>query len=528
MAESTGREELVGGSDWAARVARWLRHVRVDALVVSLLALVIGVVYALVLPPGAGRDEPMHVARAAQIAQGNFLPVEVDPDHLDTSLVGPTSDDYVAYGGETDASLYWLLVRGNLSFYQSGDEDVVFSFPSWESPSVRVNGEMGNWSVTWLFPNTSVNSPLSYAPHVLGYALSTSFGASPGVVVLVMRLAGVLAYAAAIYACMSLLPVGRWAFALVSLLPVAVGTNSAVTADLMTFVSLSLYFCCLVRMLWTGRAGTLEWAVLWSSLAVLCLAKVSYAPFGLLLFLLPALRKEFRERRSLLLMLAAGISSLALFALWYGVIHEINTGLMWTADIDPEAQSAYVTKHPLEFLSLVFDSLGRTDVLALGSAGVYGASVSGSWITVLPLAVCLMHDALRLRSAEVRPHVVLGIALGSVFVCLLSAVLVHLALYLQFTPPGADAVNGIQSRYFLPLAFPLCLSALVLCAGLGAPRDGSEAVPVECENVSGKGEFSTDGRSVMVASLRDAVAPLFAIAAMALVTTVSFVTAVLS
>lgn len=507
MTESTGRDELVEGASWAAWLARRAPRIHVDALAVSLLAFVLGVVYAFVLPPGAGLDEPMHVARAAQVAQGDFLPVEVDPDSLETSLVSPSSDDYAAYGGTTDAALYWLLVRGNRAFYQSDDDATSFTLPSWESPGVSVSGSMGRWTVTWVFPNTSVNSPLCYAPHALAYFVSNALGASPGVTVFAMRLAGVLTYAAAVYACISLLPIGRWTFAFVSLLPIAVGTCSVVTADLMTFVSLSLYFSCLVRMLWNGRAGRMEWAVLWVSLAVLCLAKVSYAPFGLLIFLLPVLRPQFRERRPLLLMLLTGTTSLALFSLWYGVVGGINTGLMWSADVDPEAQAAYVQSHPLEFLSMTFYSLGRSDVLTLSPAGLYGASVKGTWITVLALSAVLMSDALNLRGTPGSGRVSLGIALGSVFTCLLVAIAIHLALYLQFTPPGADEVKGIQSRYFLPLSYPLLLSALVVCAGPGASRRGG------CGESAGVPRF---------------VVPLVAIAAMALVTTVSFVTAVLS
>lgn len=448
-------------------------------LVVALASLVIGCVYALAVPPGAGLDEPMHVARAAQVAQGELLPQEVSADDLDATLVTAASRDFAVYGGQTDRALYELLARGNLSYYQSGDDRAAYALPAWEDERVRVDDEMGGGVVTWAFPNTSVNSPLSYAPHALAYAVATALTSSPWAVVLAMRLAGVLTYALAAYACIALLPVGRWVFAFVALLPTSLAVNSMVTADLMTFASLSLYFCCLLRMLWAGRAGRAEWAVLWASTAALCLAKVTYAPFGLLLLLLPALAPRFRTGRALLATLLVGLSSLALFALWYAQVGGVNTGVIWSADIDPAAQSAHVAADPLGFLSLALVSLARTDLLVSSAGGPFDGVVGGTWLTVVPLAVTLVWQALDLAGRLPRRRVALGVAAASVAVCLLVALLVQLALYLQFNPPGLDKIQGVQARYFLPLVFPLCLSVVLCCVGArgegrGAASPGPE------------------------------------------------------
>lgn len=60
--------------------------------------------------------------------------------------------------------------------------------------------------------------------------------------------------------------------------------------------------------------------------------------------------------------------------------------------------------------------------------------------------------------------------LKSRFICLLTVLmlvlLIFTALYLSFTPVGENLINGVQSRYFLPLMFPLLIcfqSNLIRC-----------------------------------------------------------------
>lgn len=436
------------------------------ALAVALLALVAGVVLALLVPAGAGLDEPMHVARVEQIAEGVPLPQEVPAEGLETSLVAPSSDRYAAYGGKTDSALYELVARGNRTLYGSSGHAVRLTFPTWDDGRLRVDGQMGEGTVTWVFANTSINSPLSYAPHVVAYLVATLLTSSPLVVVLAMRLAGVVTYAAGCYLCMRLLPVGRRLFALVALLPQSLCVNSMVTADLMTFLCASVFVSCVLRVLWRDAAAPRDWALMWVSLFGLCLGKVTYAPFGLLLLALPAARASLRSPRSLGVIAAIGLSSLAAFVLWYLVVSDVNTGLMWSADIDPQAQASYVLSDPLAFLGRVADGVAGADLLALSPASSFNNVFTSSSLGAVCLAAAMLSEASTLRTAgrpDGRVLVVAGASLAAV--CAVIVLLVYLALYLQFNAPGAAQVEGVQTRYFLPLELPVYLALLILLTG---------------------------------------------------------------
>lgn len=60
----------------------------------------------------------------------------------------------------------------------------------------------------------------------------------------------------------------------------------------------------------------------------------------------------------------------------------------------------------------------------------------------------------------------------STFVLLYLAifVLISTALYLQFTPPGAPFIAGVQSRYFSPILPLLLLSVILAERWVLAPR----------------------------------------------------------
>lgn len=473
------QEETNGSvSRGASLASSWLN------LYVAALVLVLGLAFAFVVPAGAGLDEPMHVARTEQLAEGMLLPQRIESEGLEVSLVAPTSGRYQAYGGQTDAALYELVARGTQSYYgEDADSSRGYSFPTWTDERLLVEGEMGEGTVTWIFSNTSINSLVSYLPHVIGYGVGTLLSSSPVFVLLSMRVAGVVTLALTVWACMSLLPVGRRLFAFVALLPSTVAVNSMVTADLMTFACVSLYVSCLVRMIWLDRAGRLEWGVLWASLFGLCLAKVAYAPFGLLLFLLPALSPTWRSPRCLVRLGVIGVTSLAGFLVWYLIVHDVNTGLMWSSKIDPDAQLSFVLSNPLTFLGVVVQGLLGADLLVMSSWTAFTHLVGATWPTALTLAVAMATECLGLRDRRLGLRRALTFSLVVLAVASLACLLIYLALYLQFNPPGATMVDGIQTRYFLPLVFPTLFSVLVLCAGCpptgGAGRDGVAALEGE-------------------------------------------------
>lgn len=70
-------------------------------------------------------------------------------------------------------------------------------------------------------------------------------------------------------------------------------------------------------------------------------------------------------------------------------------------------------------------------------------------------------------------------------VATISSALIVLALDLQFNEVGATVIQGVQQRYFIPLAFPLyCVLLLVAASACSGLRSGDgEVVYAEKPNI---------------------------------------------
>lgn len=479
--------------------------------VVFMAILILGSCFALFLPIGAGLDEPMHIARVEQLAEGYFLPQEIECDGLNTTLVSPASNEYPIYGGETDSALFELLVRGNRAFYGNRGRSG-YLFPTWDDPDLQINSEMGEDTTKWLFPNTSINSIASYLPQTIAYAFISTFISNPVIVVLFVRLAGVVSFAAATMACMRILPFGRIVVAFVALLPVSLSTMSVVTADTMTFVFVSLFISCIIKLLYSDEPSCVIWITLGVSLAGVCLAKITYVPFGLLLLALPLAKSCYRSRQNIVKIGIIGGGSLILFILWYLQIHDVNTGIMWSSEINPDVQKAIVLDQPVIFIKAAAKTLFNTDLLTLSPSIPYGSIINSSWMTVIPLTVVMLSlskEMAIVANLGKRPRAVFAVFLFALIALVIS--LIYLALYLQFTPPGAGEVSGIQTRYFSPIQIPGYI-ALILLVSIVTGANGAEC-PADSKI------HRSSGSTVLVGG--QAVA-YTAVLLMGLLTTVSF------
>lgn len=436
-----------------------------SSLLISIALLVLYGFTAFSIPAGAGCDEPMHVSRVYQLSQGVMMPQRVKRTDLDLSaphLILPTHDDCDSYGGEVDVALCEQANNGNLAFYGSKDRPV-FDFPIWENKELNTDFRVGDCSSTFVFSNTAINSPLCYIPQVLCFKLASLFTADPLILILAMRIGGILALVFTLFACMLILPFGAALLPFIALLPHSVGTFSSVTADTVTFLSLALYISILMRLLFIGHSSVkwADWILLGVSLFTVCVCKVAYAPFGLLLFLLPLCSEAYRDKQSLFIVLLIGLAALVGLGFWCVTIKDINTGVMWRETIDPDAQKSFILQDPLNFIRIVLLSLFKNDFLAIGS-GLF--SPFNGWHLVLSAFVFLLLSAKFLSWCFVKISTRRAVFAFLVGATIISLFAIHLALYLKFTDPGMSEVMGVQPRYFIPLLLPVYLSLLVALA----------------------------------------------------------------
>ena len=424
--------------------------------------LVAASVIAIFTPLGAGFDEPAHLARVSQVAHGVILPQEVSFDEISpTASVVPPTDAYTLYGGTEDEALQEFARAGNMSF-QTGDlASEPYAFPWWTDARFQLDVEFGESDVTWAFPNTSINIPVVYLPYVVGFLLGSLTG-NMALIGIVTRLCGVVFFGFCVSLAIRRIPVGKWLLAAVALSPLSLLDHSFVTADMMTFSAIAVFLASVLRLLDPNEASDLDWALAGVSGCVVAVAKLTYLPFGLLLFLVPALRADARDRTTWTRIAIICAAALGLFFLWYLQIRDVNTGAMWSDEVDPQAQTAFVLSVPMRYLGIYVKQLLSVDCLTLGA---HFSIAYPTWLTALGYVASLAADvggALRWAAGLGRRRALVSLFLAVVW--LIVGFLIVLALYLQFTPVGALEVDGVQNRYFLPLVTPLLIAlGLVLC-----------------------------------------------------------------
>lgn len=436
------------------------------------LFLILSTAAALLTPMGAGPDEPSHIARAEQVAHGVLVTPRIEVSKLDKHLSGVADTSQSVYGGFQDYGLIHTAVQ-NMRSYQALKD--TYSFPIWTSPRLVTHDRVGERTVGFAFSNSAINSPLVYLPQVILFRVAGLFTESAWWLIFAMRMGGVLALALSLFLCIRAIPIGKWFMAVFGLLPSTVLINTAVTADTVTLICcLALITALLVAWMYDDEPiSKLTWFILALSSLCMGMVKLSYLPLIFLLLLLPILRSELRTRQAYIGIGSIILISLIIFLIWYFQIHAVNTGVLYSADIKPGLQKEFILEHPGFFaknLITLFLSLDFFQVSNFGVLSMRSTSVECGWFYLLLIIISLAIPDSRERDLAKVERGNWWVVSTFVLLYLAIFVLISTALYLQFTPPGAPFISGVQSRYFSPILPLLLLSVILVARWVLAPR----------------------------------------------------------
>lgn len=366
-------------------------------------------------------DETAHIQRTYQIATGQFVPQDGRFDQPGNLF-------------ETDAEDQATLRHVAEMFGRALDKAPV---------SVGSNESTGIYPIT------------AYAPQALFMAAANLVSDNQGVLLYAARVGSWLITLLMFYAAIRLTPCGKSVMLVVSLLPMTLQEAASASADGMAIACVMLALAVVLRIREDRR-------VFRGALPLMCLSavglisfKVMYAPFLLLLLLLPAEAFSSAGKRRFF-RLCALLCALLTLGLWAwsslapGAVSGSHAGQVW-----PQIQAALRAPH--RFLAL----LGRT---CLRYAFTWGWQMIGgtlSWFNIyLPHAVVVLWAVILLWTALLdrpvtRPGPVRAMAWG---ISLALFLMILCALYAWWTPADSPLITGVQGRYFLPCAAPVLIS----------------------------------------------------------------------
>jgi uncharacterized membrane protein/Tfp pilus assembly protein PilF len=381
-------------------------------------------------PPFQTPDELAHFERAYQISRGG--------------LYGG-SGGYVDQGIDQAYSHYSQLPFNGKARVTAADEAAAASV-QWTGQTVYRD-----------FPNTATYPPIGYLPQALGIVLGRIAGLSVVYTLILSRLINgafaILISVLALYWCQR----GKLVMFAVLLLPLTISLFGSCSQDA-TLISIScLAFAIVSRQISEGFPLSLRMTmVLAAALLIVLLKRPPYVPL-LLVLLIPGILPRWGKKPAWLPGLSlAGLLAALTVIWWLAAPSSANAGA--NSGVDAKMQLLYLFHHPgvLPKIMIGIDYRSFTD----GFIGVLG------WLdTFMPRPYYVMMQLMLLVAiiAEMvyRSRFKYSATAIILFAALSSVVGVVLIEYLLFNPVGSHIVEGVQSRYLIPLA---------IAGSIGLPR----------------------------------------------------------
>ena len=298
---------------------------------------------------------------------------------------------------------------------------------------------------------------LSHIPSGLFIALARFFGGNFVQVFASGKIANLLIYAFVCYFAIRKLKSGKMIAAVIALLPTNIFLATSYSYDywVTCFSMLGMaYF--LDELHHPERPVTLKNTILMcAAFAIASIPKLVYAVFLIIPFFLT--KKDFKNRKKYLLICTVVI-------LIFGVMlvlkssTTVNKGgdLRGGSAISTTGQISYILEHPIAFAKTIIKFV--LEYLSFGNMKNYisnYAYLGNGRFSVIFIVLMLFTAFTDKNEFDTKPkYKWLYKCLAVAIYFVLSAAIAS-ALYIDFTPVGANTVYGCQARYIIPLLFPL-------------------------------------------------------------------------
>jgi uncharacterized membrane protein len=412
-----------------------LKSRSIDPASLFLIAgLLVGILYCIAIPYGAGFDEERHLTRIYYMSKYQFLPnvphQTIHEEIFDLSyqrrfIQTPAFDMF-------SSEIFWMR-------FSKLDEDIRYGQRT-----------------------QSIYSPLIFLPQaIIGRALWWKFDFPILPTIILQRIAGLLMYVAGAYAAIRALPWSKWILAALALSPAALFQASTLNADGFTN-AVSFAFIGWVMSVYARERSSVQPRSVWVLVALSVLLGLAKPGAIILLPLLLILVRHPFPSRKWIIILAAGALLSVLANVGWAALATPGSGFSGSGSQSITRQLSTILADPFAFFStLVEGAVFSLPYLIQGWVAAYGY-----WAGRVPNPVYFFSAALFLAALLAEPHPANLPAKTRIFLgalCLLCCAAVFgISLAANYTNEGIYAAAR-HGRYFIPFAplFFIGVSGLV-------------------------------------------------------------------
>lgn len=412
-----------------------------------------GLLFVFLVPPLQAPDENSHFLRAYQVSDFNFTS---DPIRV---------NGVERYGGyvpksinEAAPALLGDVAGKPQNKFQPGLIKKYIAQPLNQADKEPTIVEAGG-----------MYSPIVYIPQSIGINIGKVFNASPLLLIWLGRLANLLFWILLVYFAVKLIPVGKWALAILALNPVSTFLSASLSPDV-TNVGLAFLFIAIVFSAVTSSAtlSHKKIALILFVLAALSLGKPVNLIFALLLFVIPV--RQFGGWKRYATFVGSGVVlAVGLFVLWNlqakPVVDAAILSQSGGLNVSSSGQISYIFSQPVSYIWDIIRNYVLVSPRTYGDAvlttlfGVVGwldTNIPFWTITTytLGLFLALLYGFGRGAVLTIRQKAWLAVIFMLGFVGNITA------MYLNATTVGSGVIAGVQGRYFmaiLPLLFGIII-----------------------------------------------------------------------
>jgi predicted membrane protein len=391
------------------------------------IAIPLGVLYMLVFPMAGTPDELAHYYRSYEISMGHV-----------------TSQFKDGLGGRE-------MPRAVSQIFENLVDDTAHIKYEEIIDTLKIKTDP-NDKVFIDFSTSALYSPLCYLPQAIGIGVGRILHLPTTLTFYTGRLANFACFLMIIYFALKYMPIKKNSFLCLLLLPIVFQAAVSLSPDALTIaVALSLIsFVLYMKYTKKGLMTNKEFALMGVLCVFMSMLKIVYLPICFLIFLIPKERfKNNKERyiKTISILLVAILINLVWLVYSSKFLIESNPG------VNSGEQVKFILTHPISYLKILMDTL--TDnyltyvMTGMGSSlGWLAIYINQSYLFLYLILIIFVVVTDQDKKKKLKEGEKWWIALLTIGVI----VLIFTSLYVQWNPVGNSMINGVQGRYFMPVA----------------------------------------------------------------------------